>query len=179
MSVPIPPPDPYNQAPSLWRRLTVILLLAIWPAGALILLLGSAAGEENPLGRGFTTLAEAPWWALTSAAMALVTVTLFAIPASLRLAADITIRASSLALVMTWGLDPAIADTTGTPRRNGGRAAHRRAETGHRAPPRRLTVSPGAGLLVFFGSILYHVQNTSLTLARYFLAGYLLFACRF
>lgn len=52
MSVPIPPPDPYNQAPSLWRRLTVILLLAIWPAGALILLLGSAAGEENPLGPG-------------------------------------------------------------------------------------------------------------------------------
>lgn len=115
MSVPIPPPDPYNQAPSLWRHLTVILLLAIWPAGALILLLGSAAGEENPLGRGFTTLAAAPWWALTSAAMALVTVTLFAIPASLRLAADITIGASSLALVMAWGLDPAIADTTGTP----------------------------------------------------------------
>lgn len=83
--------------------------------GALILLLGSAAGEENPLGRGFTALAEAPWWALTSAAMALVTVTLFAIPVSLRLAADITIGASALALVLSWGLDPATTDITGTP----------------------------------------------------------------
>lgn len=101
MSVPIPPPNPHDQTP-LWRRLiTTTLLLAIWPAGALILLLGSAAGEENPLGRGFTALAEAPWWALTSAAMALVTVTLFAIPVSLRLAADITIGASALALVLS------------------------------------------------------------------------------
>lgn len=111
MSVPIPPPD---QTP-LWRRLLAILLLAVWPVGALILLLGSAAGEENPLGRGFTALAEAPWWALTSAAMALVTVTLFAIPVSLRLAADITIGASALALVLSWGLDPATTDITGTP----------------------------------------------------------------
>ncbi|MBB1579612.1 hypothetical protein HG426_001640 [Candidatus Saccharibacteria bacterium] len=115
MSVPIPPPNPHDQTP-LWRRLiTTTLLLAIWPAGALILLLGSAAGEENPLGRGFTALAEAPWWALTSAAMALVTVTLFAIPVSLRLAADITIGASALALVLSWGLDPATTDITGTP----------------------------------------------------------------
>lgn len=47
--------------------------------------------------------------------MALVVATLFAIPASLRLAADITIGASVFALILSWGLDPAIADTTGTP----------------------------------------------------------------
>lgn len=35
MSVPIPPPDPYNEAPPLWRRIIVVLLLAVWPAGAL------------------------------------------------------------------------------------------------------------------------------------------------
>ena len=89
MSVPIPPPDPYKEVPPLRRRLLVILLLAVWPAGALFLLLGSA--------------------------MALVVATLFAIPASLRLAADITIGASVFALILSWGLDPAIADTTGTP----------------------------------------------------------------
>lgn len=54
MSVPIPPPDPYKEVPPLWRRLLVILLLAVWPAGALFLLLGSAAGEDSFLGRGFT-----------------------------------------------------------------------------------------------------------------------------
>ena len=52
MSVPIPPPDPYNEAPPLWRRIIVVLLLAVWPAGALFLLLGSAAGEDSFLGRG-------------------------------------------------------------------------------------------------------------------------------
>ena len=160
MSVPIPPPD---QTP-LWRRLLAILLLAVWPAGALFLLLGSAAGEDSFLGRGFTALAGAPWWVAIGAAMALVVATLFAIPASLRLAADITIGASVFALILSWGLDPAIADTTGTPLWGCllfsvgvaiVDAAHRRAETGHRAPPRRLTVSPGAGLLVFFGNISY------------------------
>ena len=175
MSVPIPPPDPYKEVPPLWRRLLVILLLAVWPAGALFLLLGSAAGEDSFLGRGFTALAGAPWWVAIGAAMALVVATLFAIPASLRLAADITIGASVFALILSWGLDPAIADTTGTPlwgcllfsvgvaivdaghtaRRNGGRAAHRRVETGHKPRPARLIVSPGAGLLVFFGNISY------------------------
>ena len=63
MSVPIPPPDPYKEVPPLWRRLLVILLLAVWPAGALFLLLGSAAGEDSFLGRGFTALdgASLPW----------------------------------------------------------------------------------------------------------------------
>lgn len=54
MSVPIPPPD---QTP-LWRRLITALLLAVWPVGGFILLLGSAAGESNLLGQGFATLVE-------------------------------------------------------------------------------------------------------------------------
>lgn len=58
MSVPIPPPD---QTP-LWRRLITALLLAVWPVGGFILLLGSAAGEESVIGRGFAALVEAPWW---------------------------------------------------------------------------------------------------------------------
>ncbi len=70
MSVPIPPND---QTPPLWRRLITTLLLAIWPAGGFLLLLGSAAGEESVIGRGFAALVEAPWWAVTSACMALVT----------------------------------------------------------------------------------------------------------
>ena len=129
MSVPIPPPD-LRKAPPLRQRLLTILLLAIWPAGALFLLLGSAAGEDSFLGRGFTALAGAPWWVAIGAAMALVVATLFAIPASLRLAADITIGASVFALILSWSLDPAIADTTGTPRRSGGRA-RREVRTGH------------------------------------------------
>lgn len=116
MSVPIPPPDPYKEVPPLRRRLLVILLLAVWPAGALFLLLGSAAGEDSFLGRGFTALAGAPWWVAIGAAMALVVATLFVIPASLRLVADFVIGASSLALVMAWGLDPAIVThAAGTP----------------------------------------------------------------
>lgn len=115
MSVPIPPPDPHDQTPPQRRRLIAVLPLAIWPVGAFLLLLGSAAEGENFLGRGFTALAEAPWWAVTSATVALVTTTLFIVPASLRLAGDLTIGASSLALLLSWGLDPAIADTTGTP----------------------------------------------------------------
>ena len=115
MSTPIPPPDPYNEAPPLWRRLVAVLLLAIWPVGGFILLLGSAAEEDSFLGRGFTALAGAPWWVLAGVAMALVTATLFTIPADLRVAGDIFIGASSLALLLSWGLDPAIADTTGTP----------------------------------------------------------------
>ncbi len=114
MSVPIPPPD-LRKAPPLRQRLLTILLLAIWPAGAFVLLLGSAAGEESPLGQGFTALVEAPWWALAGAAMALVSATLLGVPATLRVAADLVIGASSLALLLSWGLDPAIADTTGTP----------------------------------------------------------------
>ena len=106
MSVPIPPPD---QTP-LWRRLITALLLTIWPAGAFTLLLGSAAGEDSLLGQGFATLVEAPWWVVTSACMALVAVTLLVVPASLRLAGDVFIGASSLALVMAWGLDPAITN---------------------------------------------------------------------
>ena len=70
MSVPIPPTDPYKEVPPLWRRLLVILLLAVWPAGALFLLLGSAAGEDSFLGRGFTALAGAPWWVAIGAAIA-------------------------------------------------------------------------------------------------------------
>jgi hypothetical protein len=112
VSTPIPPHD---QASPLWRRLITALLLAVWPAGGLTFLLGSAAGEKNLLGRGFITLVGAPWWVLAGAAMTLVTATLFTIPASLRLAADITIGASVFALILSWGLDPAIADTTGTP----------------------------------------------------------------
>lgn len=115
MSVPIPPPDPRYETPPLWRRLVTSLLLAVWPVGGFILLLGSAAGEESVIGRGFAALVEAPWWVAIGAAMALVVATLFAIPASLRLAADITIGASVFALILSWGLDPAIADTTGTP----------------------------------------------------------------
>lgn len=115
MSVPIPPPDPYNEAPPLWRRIIVVLLLAVWPVGGFILLLGSAAGEESVIGRGFAALVEAPWWATAGAAMALVSATLLGVPATLRVAADLVIGASSLALLLSWGLDPAIADTTGTP----------------------------------------------------------------
>ena len=111
MSVPIPPPD---QTP-LWRRLLVILLLAVWPAGALFLLLGSAAGEESVIGRGFAALVEAPWWAVTSACMALVTATLFAVPANLRMAGDFVIGASALALMTAWAADPATTQVAGTP----------------------------------------------------------------
>lgn len=82
MSTPIPPPD---QTP-LWRRLLAILLLAVWPVVGFILLLGSAAEESNLLGQGFATLVEAPWWVATGACMALVSATLFALPASLRVA---------------------------------------------------------------------------------------------
>ena len=110
MSTPIPPPDPYN----VWRRLVAVLLLAIWPVGGFILLLGSAAGEESVIGQGFTALTEAPWWAAIGAAMALVTATLLS-AASLRLAADFTIGASALALMTAWAVDPAVAQVVGTP----------------------------------------------------------------
>ncbi len=116
MSVPIPPPDPRDETPPKWRRLVSVLLLAVWPAGAFVLLLGSAAGEKSPLGQGFTALVEAPWWALAGAAMALVSATLLGVPATLRLAADSTIGASALALVLSWGFDPAIVThAAGTP----------------------------------------------------------------
>lgn len=114
MSVPIPPPDFRNQAPPLRRHLVSLLPLAIWPVGAFALLFGSAAGEESPLGRGFTALTEAPWWAAIGAAMALVTATLLS-AASLRLAADFTIGASALALMTAWAVDPAAAQVVGTP----------------------------------------------------------------
>ena len=115
MSVSIPPSDPYNQAPPLWRRLASVFLLAIWPAGAFTLLLGSAAGEESVIGRGFTALAEAPWWVVIGAVMALVTATLLCAPATIRLVGDLIVGASSLALLLAWGLDPATTDVTGTP----------------------------------------------------------------
>lgn len=116
MSVPIPPPDPRYETPPLWRRLVTSLLLAIWPVGAFLLLLGSAAEEDSFLGRGFTALAEAPWWAVTGASMALVATTLFALPASLRLAGDLAIGTSSLTLLLSWGFDPAIVThAAGTP----------------------------------------------------------------
>lgn len=105
MSTPIPPPD---QTP-LWRRLLAILLLAVWPVVGFILLLGSAAEESNLLGQGFATLVEAPWWVATGACMALVSATLFALPASLRVAGDFVIGASSLALMTAWAVDPATA----------------------------------------------------------------------
>ena len=73
MSVPIPPPDPRDETPPLWRRLISLLPLAIWPVGGFFLLLGSAAGEESPLGQGF------------------------------------------IALVLSWGLDPATTVAAGTP----------------------------------------------------------------
>ena len=111
MSVPIPPPD---QTP-LWRRLITALLLAVWPVGGFILLLGSAAGEESVIGRGFAALVEAPWWVLAGAAMVLVTATLFTIPANLRVAGDIFIGASSLALLLAWAVDPATAQVADTP----------------------------------------------------------------
>ena len=111
MSVPIPPPD---QTP-LWRRLLTILLLAVWPVGWFIILLGSAAEESNLLGQGFVALAEAPWWALAGACMALVGATLFALPASLRVAGDFVIGASSLALMTAWAVDPATTQVAGTP----------------------------------------------------------------
>lgn len=112
MSVPIPPND---QTPPLWRRLITTLLLAIWPAGGFLLLLGSAAGEESVIGRGFAALVEAPWWAVTSACMALVTATLFAVPANLRVAGDFVIGASALALMTAWAADPATTQVVGTP----------------------------------------------------------------
>ena len=115
MSVPIPPPDPRKEAPPLRRRLLTILLLAAWPVGGFVLLLGSAAGEESPLGRGFTALTEAPWWAAIGAAMALVVATLFSIPASLRVAGDFVIGASTLALMIAWAVDPATAQVADTP----------------------------------------------------------------
>ena len=115
MSVPIPPPNPHDQTPPLWRCLVTSLLLAIWPAGAFALLLGSAAGEESPLSQSFTALVEAPWWATAGAAMALVSATLLGVPASLRLAGDLTIGASSLALMTVWAVDPAAAQTVDTP----------------------------------------------------------------
>lgn len=115
MSVPIPPPDLHNQTPPLWRRLITTLLLAIWPAGAFLLLLGSAAGEESVIGQGFATLVEAPWWMVTSACMALVTTTLFVVPASLRLVGDFIIGASALALMIAWAVDPATAQVADTP----------------------------------------------------------------
>lgn len=111
MSTPIPPPD---QTP-LWRRLLAILLLAVWPVGGFILLLGSAAEESNLLGQGFATLVEAPWWVATGACMALVSATLLGVPATLRVAADLVIGSSSLALLLLWGLDPTTANAVGTP----------------------------------------------------------------
>ena len=115
MSVPIPPPDPRDETPPKWRRLVSVLLLAIWPVGGFILLLGSAAGEESVIGRGFAALVEAPWWAVTSACMALVTATLFAVPANLRVAGDFVIGASALALMIAWAVDPATAQVADTP----------------------------------------------------------------
>lgn len=115
MSVPIPPPDPRKEALPLRRRLLTILLLAAWPVGGFFLLLGSAAGEESPLGRGFIALAGAPWWALTGTFMVLVSATLLPLPATLRVAGDVFIGASSLALLLAWGLDPATTDVAGTP----------------------------------------------------------------
>lgn len=111
MSTPIPPPDPYN----VWRRLVAVLLLAIWPVGGFILLLGSAAGEESAFGRGFIALTEAPWWVVIGAVMALVTATLLCASATIRLVGDLIVGASSLALLLAWGLDPATTDITGTP----------------------------------------------------------------
>jgi hypothetical protein len=111
MSVPIPPPDPYN----VWRRLVAVLLLAIWPVGGFILLLGSAAGEESAIGRGFAALVEAPWWAVTSACRGRYTATLFAVPANLRVAGDFVIGASALALMTAWAADPATAQVADTP----------------------------------------------------------------
>lgn len=111
MSTPIPPHD---QASPLWRRLITALLLAVWPAGGLTFLLGSAAGEKNLLGRGFITLVGAPWWVLAGAAMTLVTATLLS-AASLRLAADFTIGASALAPMTAWAVDPAAAQVVGAP----------------------------------------------------------------
>ena len=115
MSVPIPPPDPRKEAPPLRRRLLTILLLAAWPVGGFVLLLGSAAGEESVIGRGFTALAEAPWWVVIGAVMALVAATLLCAPATIRLVGDLIVGASSLALLLAWGLDPATTDVTGTP----------------------------------------------------------------
>ena len=115
MSVPIPPPDPYNEAPPLWRRIIVVLLLAVWPVGGFILLLGSAAGEENVIGRGFTTLVEAPWWTVIGVAISLVAATLLCVPATLRMAGDFIIGASALALMIAWAVDPATTQVAGTP----------------------------------------------------------------
>ncbi len=111
MSVPIPPPD---QTP-LWRRLITALLLAVWPVGGFILLLGSAAGEESVIGRGFTTLVEAPWWTVIGVAISLVAATLLCVPATLRMAGDFIIGASALALMIAWAVDPATTQVAGTP----------------------------------------------------------------
>ena len=115
MSTPIPPPDPRDETPPMRRRLISLLQLAVWPAGAFVFLLGSAAGEESFLGRGFTALVEAPWWATAGAAMALVTATLLGAPATIRLVGDLIVGASAFALLLSWGLDPATTDITGTP----------------------------------------------------------------
>ena len=75
--------------------------------------LRSRGGEF--IGRGFAALVEAPWWAVTSACMALVTATLFAVPANLRVAGDFVIGASALALMTAWAADPATTQVVGTP----------------------------------------------------------------
>ena len=47
--------------------------------------------------------------------MALVSATLLGVPASLRLAGDLTIGTSSLALMTVWAVDPAAAQVADTP----------------------------------------------------------------
>ena len=74
-------------------------------------------GRGGELSRpgGFTALVEAPWWATAGAAMALVTATLLCAPATIRLVGDLIVGASAFALLLSWGLDPATTDITGTP----------------------------------------------------------------
>lgn len=52
---------------------------------------------------------------VTSTCMALVTTTLFVVPASLRLVGDFIIGASALALMIAWAVDPATAQVADTP----------------------------------------------------------------
>jgi len=129
VSTPVPPPDPRDETPPLWRRLIAAVSLGVWPWGTFFLLFGPVAGEKNVIGWGFAALANVPWWVLAGACMMLVSTALHFSsasaglrrslgtedPTSLRLAADTTVGGCSFALMAAWAADPAAAHAVGTP----------------------------------------------------------------
>ena len=170
MSTPIPPHD---QASPLWRRLITALLLAVWPAGGLTFLLGSAAGEKNLLGRGrhdpghrhtihYPRQPEAGGGHHNRGERTRPGTLVGSRPRDNR-----HNRYSPLGMPVILGRhrpDRCRLQPSGA----AGSSPTAGWKRGISLVPARLIVSPGAGLLVFFGSILYHIQNTPLTLARYF-----------